>query len=180
MFFGWVRRSSHNSAITYAPVMQALASELRVATSSHGESLEPLQERRRRPDNKADMAGEKRDRERLPLEGQVKGEVMVFQPMTILDISIGGAQIETAFALQLDSLHDFRLSLGDRSIIVKGRVAHCHIGELTEVTALYRTGVEFVSLTEHARHSIADFVAASKFVRPPPPTVDGVVADDGE
>ena len=55
--------------------------------------------------------------------------------MTILDISIGGAQIETAFALQLDSLHDFRLSLGDRSVVVKGRIAHCHIGELTDVAA---------------------------------------------
>ncbi|MGH8636018.1 MAG: PilZ domain-containing protein [Burkholderiales bacterium] len=159
-------------------MMQALPSELRVAAGSHADSAVPLQERPRRPDKKADMAGEKRDRERLPLEGQVKGEVMVFQPMTILDISIGGAQIETAFALQLDSLHDFRLSLGDRSIIVKGRVAHCHIGELTDVTALYRTGVEFVSLTEHARDSIADFVAATKFVRPSPPAVDGVVADD--
>ena len=180
MFLGWVSRSSHNSAIKYAPMMQALASELRVAAGSHADSAAPLQDRHRGPDNKADMAGEKRDRERLPLEGQVKGEVMVFQPMTILDISIGGAQIETAFALQLDSLHDFRLSLGDRSVIVKGRVAHCHIGELTDVTALYRTGVEFVTLTDQARDSIADFVAATKFVRPSPPTVDGVVADDGE
>ena len=107
------------------------------------------------------MAGEKRDRERLPLGGQVRGEVMVFQPMTILDISVGGAQIETAFALQLDSLHDFRLTLGDRSIVVKGRVAHCHIGELTDVSALYRTGVEFVSLSDHTKDAIAEFVAAS-------------------
>src|SRR5215211_2842725 len=72
-------------------------------------------------DNTAGMAGNKRDRERVPLEGPVRGEVMVFQPMTILDISLGGAQIETAFALQLGSLHDFRLSLPHRSVIVKGR-----------------------------------------------------------
>jgi hypothetical protein len=106
------------------------------------------------------MSGDKRDLERIPLEGAVTGEVMVFQPMTILDISTGGAQIETSFALQLDSLHDFRLSLGDQSIIVKGRIAHCHIGELTDVSALYRTGVEFVELTDYARNAIGDFVAA--------------------
>ena len=64
--------------------------------------------------------------------------------MTILDISRGGAQIETPFALQLDSLHDFRISLGERSIVVKGRIAHCHIGELKEGVVLYRTGVEFI------------------------------------
>ena len=32
---------------------------------------------------------------------------MVFQHMTIREISLGGAQVETAFRLQLDSLHDF-------------------------------------------------------------------------
>lgn len=126
------------------------------------------------------MAGDKRDLERIPLDEQVQGEVMVFQPMTILDISLGGAQIETAFALQLDSLHDFRLSLGDRSVVVKGRIAHCHIGELTDVAALYRTGVEFVDLSEHARGAITIFVAAMKRARSVPRVVDGVVADDSE
>jgi hypothetical protein len=126
------------------------------------------------------MAGEKRDLERVLLEGQVKGEVMVFQPMTILDISLGGAQIETGFALQMDSLHDFRLTLGDRSIVVKGRIAHCHIGELTDVAALYRTGVEFVGVSDHARGVITDFVSTSRYVRTSPSVVDGVVSEDGE
>jgi hypothetical protein len=128
------------------------------------------------PDKRADMAGNKRDRERVPLEGQVRGEVMVFQPMTILDISVGGAQIETAFALQLDSIHDFRLSLGDRSVVVKGRVAHCHIGELTDVAAYYRTGIEFVDLSDHARNAISDFVLAMKYAQSPPTVVDGEIA----
>ena len=105
---------------------------------------------------------------------------MVFQPMTILDISIGGAQIETAFALQLDSLHDFRLTLGSRSVIVKGRIAHCHIGQLTDVSALYRSGVEFVDLTEHAHSAINDFVAATKYSRSSPSVVDGIVGDDAD
>jgi hypothetical protein len=129
------------------------------------------------PDKRAVMAGNKRDRERVPLAGQVRGEVMVFQPMTILDISIGGAQIETAFALQLDSLHDFRLSLDDRSVVVKGRVAHCHIGELTDVAAYYRTGIEFVDLSDHARNAIGDFVLAMKYAKSSPTVVDGEIAD---
>jgi hypothetical protein len=128
-------------------------------------------------DKKGRVAGNKRDDERVPLEG-LEGEVMVFQPMTILDISVGGAQIETSFALQLDSLHDFRLTLGNRSIVVKGRIAHCHIGQLTDVEALYRTGVEFVELTEHARNAIGHFVAATKVSQGPPSVVDGIIADD--
>jgi hypothetical protein len=122
------------------------------------------------------MLGNKRDRERVHLEGLVRGEVMVFQPMTILDISIAGAQIETAFALQLESLHDFRLSLDDRSVVVKGRVAHCHIGELTDVAAYYRTGIEFVDLSDHARSAISDFMLAMKYVKSSSTIVDGEIA----
>jgi hypothetical protein len=105
------------------------------------------------------------DRERVPIVGELRGEVMVFQPMSILDISVGGAQIETVFPLQLDSLHDFRLTLGDRSVVVKGRVAHCHIGDLEEERVGYRTGVEFVDPPEHVRSAIRDFVGTLKAAR---------------
>lgn len=149
------------------------------AAAAAGDTFVPaLQASPAGPDNPGDMPGDKRDRERIPLGGQVRGEVMVFQPMTVLDLSLGGAQIETSFALQLDSMHDFRLSLGDRSVIVKGRVAHCHIGELTEVAALYRSGIEFVDVSEHARHAIADFVRATRYSRENRRIVEGVVAED--
>lgn len=120
----------------------------------------------------------KRDLERVPLAGQVTGEVMVFQPMTILDISQGGAQVETSFPLQLDSLHDFRLSLGDRSIVVKGRIAHCHVGELTESSAIYRTGVEFVEPSEHVAFAIAEFVEVLRTRNAAPAVVDAEIADE--
>jgi hypothetical protein len=123
------------------------------------------------------MTGQKRERERVPLAGQVTGEVMVFQPMTILDISHGGAQVETPFPLQLDSLHDFRLSLGDRSVVVKGRIAHCHIGELTETSALYRTGVEFIEPSEHAQIAIAAFVEAIRTAGIRPPVIDADIEE---
>jgi hypothetical protein len=108
------------------------------------------------------MSDDKRDRERVPILGELHGEVMVFQPMAILDISRGGAQIETPFPLQLDSLHDFRLTLGERSVVVKGRIAHCHIGDLEEELVLYRSGIEFVEPSQHAGSAIAEFVEALK------------------
>lgn len=123
----------------------------------------------------------KRDNERVPVPAPLHGEVKVFQPMTILDVSAGGAQIETPFALQLDSLHDFRISLGERSIVVKGRIAHCHIGELKGGIVLYRTGVEFVELSDHVQAALDHFVAALK-VSPrasiTPIVVDGQLAEE--
>ena len=121
----------------------------------------------------------KRDNERVPVPSPLHGEVKVFQPMTILDVSHGGAQIETPFALQLDSLHDFRISLGDRSIVVKGRIAHCHIGELREGIVLYRTGVEFIENSGHVQTALEHFVEALKLTQRTPPVVDGQIADDG-
>jgi hypothetical protein len=123
-----------------------------------------------------DLPENKRDKERVPVPSPLHGEVMVFQPMTILDISLGGAQVETPFPFQLDSLHDFRLSLGERSVVVKGRIAHCHIGELNG-GVLYRTGVEFIEPSEHARTAIAAFVEALKLGRERPPVIDAELAE---
>ena len=118
----------------------------------------------------------KRDTERIPVPG-LHGEVKVFQPMTILDISHGGAQVETPFPLQVDSLHDFRLSLGDRSVVVKGRVAHCHVEELREGMAIYRTGVEFIEPSEHVQTAVSDFVEALRAARNRPSIVDAELAE---
>jgi hypothetical protein len=121
---------------------------------------------------------ETRDTERVPVQSPLNGEVKVFQPMTILDVSHGGAQIETPFALQLDSLHDFKITLGDRSIVVKGRIAHCHIGDLKEGIVLYRTGVEFIENSEHVQSALEHFVEALKASQRAPVVVDGQIAED--
>ena len=102
----------------------------------------------------------KRDTDRVQILGELHGEVMIFQPMTIKEVSHGGAQIETGFPLHLDSLHEFRLTLGERSIIVKGRVAHCSISDVEQEVIIYRSGIEFVEPSERVNTVIADFIAA--------------------
>ncbi len=106
--------------------------------------------------------GNQRDTERIGILGELNGEVMVFQPMAIKEISVGGAQIETSFPLQLDSLHEFRLSLGDRSIIVKGRVAYCQISDVDQELVRYRSGLEFTELSERVQAVITGFIEAIK------------------
>ena len=85
--------------------------------------------------------------DRIEILGELRGEVMVYEPMAITEISRAGAQIETACPLLIDSLHDFRLVLGDRSIVVKGRVVHSHVCDLEEGATIYRAGLEFVHAT---------------------------------
>lgn len=87
---------------------------------------------------------------------------MVFQPMAITEISRGGALVEIAFSLHVDSIHDFRLSLGDRSVVVKGRVAHCRISGVDQDAVTYRAGVEFVDVSERVASVIVEFLQAVK------------------
>lgn len=103
---------------------------------------------------------EKRDAERIEILGELHGEVMIFQPMAIKEISRGGAQIETGYPLQLDSLHDFRLTLGALSVVVKGRVAHCSISDVDQETVAYRSGIEFIDPPERVYSVIAEFIEA--------------------
>ena len=70
---------------------------------------------------------ERREDERYPVFGALDGEVMVFLPMAITEIARGGVQVETPFAFQIDSIHELRLALGSRPVVVKGRVTHCSI-----------------------------------------------------
>jgi hypothetical protein len=116
-----------------------------------------------------DEPNPKREAERVDVPGQVSGAVTVFQPMTIINISVKGMLMESSAPLHNDSLHDFRLSLNDRSVVVKGRVVYCKIGELREGNVRYRCGVEFVEPPPHAIAAIADFVEVHK----PPPIVEG-------
>jgi hypothetical protein len=105
---------------------------------------------------------DKRHAERLQILGELHGEVMVFQPMVIKEIGGGGAQVETGFPLHLDSLHEFRLTLGDRSVVVKGRVAHCSISEVEQEVVLYRSGIEFIELSDRVHGAINAFIDAIK------------------
>ena len=103
---------------------------------------------------------QQREAERLQILGDLHGEVMVFQPMAIKEISRAGAQVETGFPLQLDSLHEFRLTLGDQSVVVKGRVVHCSISDVDQDVVLYKAGVEFVEPLERVASVITGFIDA--------------------
>lgn len=113
-----------------------------------------------RPGDPGPDPDNKRDTERIQILGELHGEVMVFEPMAIREISRGGAQVETAFPLHLDSLHELRLTLGDRSVIVKGRVVHCSISDVDQELVTYRSGIEFTEPSERVDTVILEFMRA--------------------
>ena len=108
------------------------------------------------------MTSNKRDGERVSMLGDIPGEIMVLEPMTVKELSRGGATVETRFPLQLNSLHDLRLMLGERSVVVKGRVVHSHICDVDQEIVMYRSGVEFVEPSERVATVIVEYLASVK------------------
>jgi hypothetical protein len=105
---------------------------------------------------------EKRDAERISMLGELPGEIMVFEPMLIREISRGGTTIETRFPLHLDSLHDLRLMLGGNPVVVKARVVHSRISEVDQEIVTYRTGMEFIEPPARVLDAISAFVDTVK------------------
>lgn len=108
------------------------------------------------------MVDQTRDRERIEILGELNGEIMIFQPLSIKEISRGGCLVETAFPLHLNSLHEIRLTLGDQSVVLKGRVVHCRISDVDQEIVHYRSGVEFIEPSDPVREAIVEFIEAIK------------------
>jgi PilZ domain len=112
---------------------------------------------------------DQREAPRLDVLGLLHGEVLVPEPTSIIQISGAGMQVETACPLQLDSVHDFRLTFGDQSFVVKGRVAHSRISEVDRDVVVYRSGIEFVDASEGVVSAITRLVERIRQQRHPPP-----------
>ena len=101
---------------------------------------------------------DKRDTERVLILGDLQGEITIFEPLQIKEISRGGASVETRFPLSLNSLHDLRLTLGPKSVVLKGRVAHSRISDVDQEIVTYRSGIEFVEPSERVCAVISEFL----------------------
>ena len=108
------------------------------------------------------MGSDKRAAERIPILGELHGEMMVFQPMLIREISRTGATVDTAYPLHLDSLHELRLALGDRSVVIRARVVHSRISDVDQELVTYRSGMEFVDLSDRIATAIGAFLDGLK------------------
>lgn len=105
---------------------------------------------------------DKRDAERIVILGELQGEIMVFERLQLRELGRGGALVETRFPLYINSLHDLRLSLGEQSVVLKGRVTHCHISDVDQDVVTYQTGLEFVEPSDRVLKVINKFLETLK------------------
>lgn len=101
---------------------------------------------------------EERRTPRTPLTRELTGEVTVYRPLSVSDLSTRGARVETGEPLRVGSVRAFRLNLGDQTIVLKGRVAHAEVRTLDTQQVVYTSGVEFVDMSPAACQSIESYL----------------------
>ena len=95
---------------------------------------------------------------RVPILGHLGGDITVVEPLLVKELGIGGATIETRFPLLIDSLHELRLTLGDLTVVIKGRVVHSHISDIDAEVVAYQSGIEFVEAPHHVQDAITVYL----------------------
>ena len=70
----------------------------------------------------------------------------------------GGALVEMRFPLHINSLHDLRLTLGEQSVVLKGRVTHCHISDVDQDASRIKPGWSLEPSGRRIARVIAEFL----------------------
>lgn len=105
--------------------------------------------------------GDRRNRVRYEIVGQLWGSLETLEPMEVHNISQGGALVESRVPLNADSVQRFRLTAQEQALDLQGRVTH--VSQRQDVTAPenYLVGVQFVALPQPALDYIEGYVAGS-------------------
>jgi hypothetical protein len=101
---------------------------------------------------------DQRQRHRILLPNGLSGEVTVYRPLTVSDLSPIGARVETPEPLRVNSVRAFRLNLGEQTVVLKGRVCHASVRTLDDQLVVYTSGIEFLDVPPLARMAIERFL----------------------
>jgi hypothetical protein len=70
---------------------------------------------------------ERRQSPRVDLLAELQGRIVTLEEVRVTQLSLGGMTIETGVPLSPRSSHEFRLSYGNRTAVLKGHVAHSRV-----------------------------------------------------
>ena len=81
---------------------------------------------------------------RIPIPGNLGGDITVPLPLVVTQISAGGALVETKQPLRLESRHEIRLVIDGVTLALDGRVVHSRVINLEPDHLTYEAGLEFI------------------------------------
>jgi c-di-GMP-binding flagellar brake protein YcgR len=85
-----------------------------------------------------------------PVTGTARAQV----PARLLDLSLGGALLDLATALDVGAIHDFALQLDGEVLWVQGEVKRCR--QVRD--AGFEVGVEFIGIHPHDQSRLQSYL----------------------
>ena len=105
------------------------------------------------------MQSDRRRSARIDIVGELHGHaILLDESVEIRQMSAGGMTIVTKYPFKIQSFHDFQLSSGSDSLVVRGRVIHRRMLVERDET-FYVLGIQFVDLSSKAMEWINGFLA---------------------
>ena len=141
------------------PIVQFVAQAAAEASPEIETLLTPEQEAELRDEKSAT----RRQYARFFVGGKAKGRVTAIYDAVVLNLSIGGSLIEHAHVVRPGTLSSLDLDLFGKRLRLKCRVARSvvhgsHVLPTGERELIYRTGLEFLELSEATRQMIGRYV----------------------
>ena len=85
-----------------------------------------------------------------PVTGTARAQV----PARLLDLSLGGALLHLATALEVGAIHDFALQLEGDNLWVQAEVRRC----APSASGGYQVGVQFIGIHPHDERRLQQYV----------------------
>jgi hypothetical protein len=98
---------------------------------------------------------------------QLAGQLTTIRAAALIDVGLEGAQIEHTDSTWPGTLAFLTVGLRGRELTLKCRVVHSaldryEVSPTGKRTPLYRTGLEFLPISEEARRLLIDYIASLK------------------
>ncbi len=107
---------------------------------------------------------DRRRARRLQVEGKVLGRVKATVPARVLDISVGGVQLEVPCALRPGAVCDLALPHGGGALRLRATVLRCRAvglrsSALGDRVLHFRAGLEFARMGRRERAALEELIA---------------------
>jgi len=103
---------------------------------------------------------ERRDHPRVPIDGQLQGEIEAFVVAPLMDLSLSGALIEVPSALPANARYALKLPMSETdSVEIQAEVVRSYVHGFDSISAgkpavKYRAAIKFIDLTDAQQKSL--------------------------
>jgi hypothetical protein len=108
--------------------------------------------------------GERRDHPRVPIDGQLEGEIEASVIAPLMDLSLSGALIEVLSALPANARYALKLPMSENdSVEIQAQVVRSYVHGFDTISAgkptvKYRAAIKFVDLTDAQQKSLKQLI----------------------